>query len=458
MENLATNSSQNTKLFISYARKDHRKATRLIKRLEMHGFVCLSDFDLEATDPFPTQLEERIRTCNALIVVYTINAQSSDFVRREVVFALQSKKRVISLLYEEVDLPLHLADLQAIDARKKRDPISGIIATLNEAPLPKETLKELLYRVARLSAVPGFVILTFGLILSYSLITQSNSKQIRSLENAFLSGRPNLALSALHDLIDDHSYSSEESSVLISRLNRIDRLELLAIGPFGIDEKTRFQIVPEIVERIHLDFLDDKTFIGIMLEQLSSNPNPEARRIESNLLKTLRESHALPNFDEIALITLPPSKEANDDRQALWAMQKPVLHNIYGLFDPQNLVEGYNGTVKSISWYQAYAFARWMSGKLPDFNDWMKLVSTNSSAQAGMGRGSWGVGKLWEWCSNTTSRIENNDGRLNIEAPICKWPNPNLILSQPKDNFSAFSPSSDLTFRVVWTEDPRTLK
>lgn len=85
--------------FISYAHEDKDYVMHLASDLQRHGFDVWRDDDrLNYGKVWQRQVENAIRTCKGLFAVMTLNAESSEWVHRELSLALEDKKPIFPLL------------------------------------------------------------------------------------------------------------------------------------------------------------------------------------------------------------------------------------------------------------------------------------------------------------------------------------------------------------------------
>jgi|GEM_PF-6895855 len=87
------------RVFLSYAREDEAIALDLFERLEKGvGLTCWIDREhLRSGESYDPRIEEAIRSCTVLVVLYTENLRHSRYVHHEVSLALGAGKVVIPL-------------------------------------------------------------------------------------------------------------------------------------------------------------------------------------------------------------------------------------------------------------------------------------------------------------------------------------------------------------------------
>ena len=105
-------------VFISYARADGRDyAAKLEIALQSAGFTTWRDTrNLDPHQDFTAEIEQGISDAERIVVCLTPDIKRNDsFVRREIQYALVSKKRIIPLRFADVVPPIHIINLTWID-------------------------------------------------------------------------------------------------------------------------------------------------------------------------------------------------------------------------------------------------------------------------------------------------------------------------------------------------------
>jgi hypothetical protein len=102
-------------LFISYAREDRRTAARLARLLESEEWQVWWDFRLLAGEAFDEAIDSRLRTADAVLVLWSSSSASSRWVKAEADVGLARGVLIPARLGDaEIPLPfgrLHAADL-----------------------------------------------------------------------------------------------------------------------------------------------------------------------------------------------------------------------------------------------------------------------------------------------------------------------------------------------------------
>jgi TolB protein len=110
--------------FMSYSREDTVKQKRIVKELRERGINLWVDIE-NLTPGSPTwerEIEKAIRGSMGIIVLLSPESNNSEWVRREISFGEQHRKRIFPVLIEgddDTSTPLRLANHQRVDLRTK---------------------------------------------------------------------------------------------------------------------------------------------------------------------------------------------------------------------------------------------------------------------------------------------------------------------------------------------------
>jgi hypothetical protein len=89
-------------VFISHSSKDRRLAERLCSELETRGIKCwISSRDIAPGQNFQEAIVAAIRTVPVMILIFTINANASDEIKKEVAIASLNRVTVIPVRMKE---------------------------------------------------------------------------------------------------------------------------------------------------------------------------------------------------------------------------------------------------------------------------------------------------------------------------------------------------------------------
>jgi alpha-tubulin suppressor-like RCC1 family protein len=136
-------------VFISYSSQNQDSARELRDVLDQNGIRCWMDIhSIRAGGDFGTEIRKAIDDCGLFVLLVSRESQNSQWVPKELNYAISTKKRIIPLLidpYPVKQFKLHLANVQCIQlyGRKKQ----AYAQLLDE--IPKE------WHIARNSDVPA---------------------------------------------------------------------------------------------------------------------------------------------------------------------------------------------------------------------------------------------------------------------------------------------------------------
>lgn len=110
--------------FMSYSREDTAKQRRIIKELRERGVEIWVDIEnlTPGTPTWEREIERAIREAMGIIVLLSPESNNSEWVRREISFGEQHRKRIFPVLIEGDDhtsTPLRLASHQRVDLRTR---------------------------------------------------------------------------------------------------------------------------------------------------------------------------------------------------------------------------------------------------------------------------------------------------------------------------------------------------
>jgi hypothetical protein len=124
------------KVFISYTRKDGEIAQRLVQQLKDAGFEAWDDREIMPGDNWAEKISQALKESQAMVVLISAAALNSEWVRREIEFALGTKK------YSGKPIPVFIGRRDDIPKSK----LPWILRRLNGVELKEqaedESLKE----------------------------------------------------------------------------------------------------------------------------------------------------------------------------------------------------------------------------------------------------------------------------------------------------------------------------
>jgi len=102
--------------FLSYSRKDKSFAAKLVNDLKEYGHLEVWwDTRINPSSEWDQTLQEEINRADIFLVALSPNAVDSENVLNEIVYAKQTKKRIIPLLAFKCDIPLLIIRIQWVD-------------------------------------------------------------------------------------------------------------------------------------------------------------------------------------------------------------------------------------------------------------------------------------------------------------------------------------------------------
>lgn len=127
-------------LYISYSRSDYNGARMIVDVLQKQGYSCFVDFKNLGSGTFDEQIFEAINSSKCLVLLYSQHVESSQFIRREVEFALENGIKI---------LPILLSEFKEVSWYKERFSTINCIRLCDEN-LSSETNEQLLQGVSRI--------------------------------------------------------------------------------------------------------------------------------------------------------------------------------------------------------------------------------------------------------------------------------------------------------------------
>ena len=100
-------------IYISYARSESSSASELARAIQQAGFSVWWDRQIMAGDKWANQIEEQLNSAGCVIVLWSRNSVSSDWVREEALYARQLNK-LIQVVIDDVALPLSFRTMQTV--------------------------------------------------------------------------------------------------------------------------------------------------------------------------------------------------------------------------------------------------------------------------------------------------------------------------------------------------------
>lgn len=107
-------------IFISYAHIDSQYVFKLQEELETLGFSTWLDEDIEHGSRWWKRITKAIQECGAFLVVMTPEAEDSIWVEKEIMLAIENRKRIFGLLLRGKIFSL-LIDVQCLVLEAEND-------------------------------------------------------------------------------------------------------------------------------------------------------------------------------------------------------------------------------------------------------------------------------------------------------------------------------------------------
>jgi hypothetical protein len=113
-------------LFLSHVSEDRDAALQLVEEFEGRGVQCwIAPRNIQPGAPFDEQIADAIERSHSMLLVFSERCNDSDYIRREVTVAGESRKIIIPFRIENVEpkkaLRMRLLDLQWVDGFVARE-------------------------------------------------------------------------------------------------------------------------------------------------------------------------------------------------------------------------------------------------------------------------------------------------------------------------------------------------
>ena len=119
-------STSSSSFFMSYSREDAALQKKVVAGLRERGVTVWVDVEnlIPGSPAWEREIERAIRSAAGIIVLLSPDANNSEWVRREISFAEDNRKRIFPVLVrgeEDDSIPLRLASHQRVDLRRDFD-------------------------------------------------------------------------------------------------------------------------------------------------------------------------------------------------------------------------------------------------------------------------------------------------------------------------------------------------
>lgn len=204
--------------FICYARNDQDWVLKLAADLKHRGISVWLDRDIDVAEDWDQAIDAAIRECTRFLLVLTPSAVASDEVRAELRLALDLKKPIVPVLYQECTVPRQLRLTQYVDFSASGDSYDRRLEHLaliltGERPPPDDSDRlSFLTRVELLPDDARAFDSDFTKPTAIALSKRLSDKQFLALHDLRLSRRPEetgIVKSEAIELIGSPSWEAE---------------------------------------------------------------------------------------------------------------------------------------------------------------------------------------------------------------------------------------------------------
>jgi elongation factor Tu len=143
--------------FISYSRVDSEFVLRLAQDLTAAGTALWVDqLNIKPGEPWDVAIQKALHTCPSLIVILSPASADSYNVKNEVIFALDKRKTVIPVWYQECEIPIVVFSLQRVDFRHDyAQGLKSLLQALNGVVSSKPVIAPFLMPVEGVTSITG---------------------------------------------------------------------------------------------------------------------------------------------------------------------------------------------------------------------------------------------------------------------------------------------------------------
>lgn len=131
-------------IFVSYSREDIDLVYPLADKIRLLGYDVWTDVTgIVGGSVWHTEIEKALIQCDVVIVMISYASMKSEWVRKEVLHALDLKKNIIPVLIDRIPMPFILIELQPINYINNPDKaVHDIISTLTSLEVTKSSLPQ----------------------------------------------------------------------------------------------------------------------------------------------------------------------------------------------------------------------------------------------------------------------------------------------------------------------------
>ena len=186
--------------FISYSREDTVKQRRVVKELRERGINLWVDIEnlTPGTPTWEREIEKAIRGSTGIIVLLSPESNNSEWVRRELSFGEQHRKRIFPALIEgneDASTPLRLANHQRVDLRTHfEDGLDELANAVNEYIGVKQKIAEQIAPKSNIDlkkyAIPALIVV--GLLAISGIVAIINTGKGETPTPIFITTPPDV--------------------------------------------------------------------------------------------------------------------------------------------------------------------------------------------------------------------------------------------------------------------------
>lgn len=270
-----------TDVFISYSRVNSEFARKLNDELQLNGKITWFDQESIASGAdFAAEIKQGIANADNFVFIISPPAIESDYCAEEVNLARQQNKRIIGLLYEEVDTDGEswrnsgLAGKHWIDVRPEPGDFDSDLGELLQAlEYDRAYIREhnkWLYKAREWAAESEQVLLGFSDQKNANLVTfddlllkEKECRLARRWLDQAVAEQKSPPPTKLHKLFIEHSENALECQQMIANKQEV-------IAKFSIDLETFIQIIEDDVEVIKKKHSGCMALVGSVVGTLVS--------------------------------------------------------------------------------------------------------------------------------------------------------------------------------------------
>jgi formylglycine-generating enzyme required for sulfatase activity len=278
-------------------------------------------------------------------------------------------------------------------------------------------------------------------------------------------------LRALAELRRRFGYEAEELERVLDAWKAPEVDELFGIAWVDLPESERYEVVRDVVDTLHSRAAGNASRLGAMLSALDGSFEARGERtgeaeylaVRDRILATLKAGREKPPDDPKRWTQIPEGRfkmgssrgegRRNEEPRheqtvrAFWLGTWEVTEGEWAAFDPGagNATTTFNLPKRFVSWYEAYAYAAWVGGRLPTEIEWEYAARAGTTSTFTCDSAPDCVDKLaWhaddvdsrqaqEFCSRARNDFGLCDMLGNASEWVQDWYAPYPLASESKD-------------------------